>query len=96
MEENRQITTDHTILKYTGIFGGLQGLTILIGIIRNKLVALILGPQGVGLISLFNSTINFMLTCTNLGLPTSSVKTLSEAYDTNNRSRLHDQINLIR
>ena len=61
MEENRQITTDRTILKYTGIFGGLQGLTILIGIIRNKLVALILGPQGVGLISLFNSTINFML-----------------------------------
>lgn len=96
MEENRQITTDRTILKYTGIFGGLQGLTILIGIIRNKLVALILGPQGVGLISLFNSTINFMLTCSNLGLPTSSVKTLSEAFDANDRSRLHDQINLFR
>ncbi len=96
MEENRQITSDRTILKYTGIFGSLQGLTILIGIIRNKLVALLLGPQGVGLISLFNSTINFMFTCTNLGIPTSGVKTLSEAYDSNNHSLLRYQVNMIR
>ena len=43
------------ILKYTGLFGGVQGLNIMIGLVRNKLVALILGPEGMGLISLFNS-----------------------------------------
>ena len=32
------------VLKYTGIFGGVQGLNILIGLVRNKLVAVILGP----------------------------------------------------
>ena len=37
------------ILKYTGIFGGVQGLNILVGIVRNKLVALLLGPAGMGM-----------------------------------------------
>ena len=45
------------ILRYTGLFGGVQGLNILVGIVRNKLVAMILGPDGMGLISLFNSTL---------------------------------------
>ena len=31
------------ILKYTSIFGGVQGLVILIGMVRNKLIALLLG-----------------------------------------------------
>ena len=48
------------ILKYTGLFGGVQGLNVLIGIVRNKLVAVLLGPQGVGLISLFNTTVRFI------------------------------------
>ena len=43
------------ILKYTGLFGGVQGLNVLIGIVRNKLVAVLLGPQGVGLTLLFAS-----------------------------------------
>ena len=96
MEKNKLIANDRTILKYTGVFGGLQGLSILIGIIRNKLVAIILGPQGVGLISLFNSTVNFMFTCTNLGLPTSSVKTLSETYENNISAQLRHQVSLTR
>ena len=41
------------ILKYTSIFGGVQGLVILIGMVRNKLIALLLGPQGMGLMALF-------------------------------------------
>ena len=41
------------ILKYTGIFGGVQGLNILISLVRNKAVALLLGPSGMGLASLF-------------------------------------------
>ena len=44
------------ILKYTSVFGTIQGLNILVAMIRNKLVAVILGPGGMGLIALFNST----------------------------------------
>ena len=32
------------VLKYTGVFGGVQGLNILLGLVRNKIVALLLGP----------------------------------------------------
>ena len=65
------------VLKYTGIFGGVQGLNILIGLVRNKLVAVILGPAGMGLASLFNTTVNFISQATNLGLPVSAVNHLS-------------------
>lgn len=68
-----------SILKYTGLFGGVQGLGILMGIVRNKLVAVILGPDGMGLISLFNSTIKLVSDSTRTGLPMSAVKSVSEA-----------------
>lgn len=76
------------ILKYTSLFGGVQGLNILIGLVRNKLVAIILGPEGMGLISLFNSTINLVSSATILGIPTSGVKNLSLAVEQANKSEL--------
>jgi O-antigen/teichoic acid export membrane protein len=84
------------ILKYTGVFGGVQGLGILVGIIRNKLVAMILGPAGMGLISLFNSTINLISNTTNLGLSMSAVRNISELYDRNDEGKLLHAIKLIR
>ena len=66
------------VLKYTGIFGGVQGLNILVGLVRNKFVALLLGPSGMGLVSLFNSTVNFVSQSTSFGISTSAVRHLSE------------------
>lgn len=68
------------ILKYTSLFGGVQALSILVALVRNKLVAVLLGPMGVGLITLFNSTIRFIGDSTNLGIGTSAVKHISEAH----------------
>ena len=84
------------ILKYMGLFGSIQGLTILVGLVRNKLVAVILGPGGMGLISLFNSTITLISNATNLGLPVSSVKNLSEVYEEGESSKLHDMVTTVR
>lgn len=84
------------ILKYTGLFGGVQGLSILISIVRNKLVALILGPQGLGLISLFNSTVKLVSDSSNLGLSMSAVKNISEAYETGDDERVARSISTIR
>ncbi len=53
IKEKKDDSYSH-ILKYTGIFGGVQGLNILMSVVRNKLVAIILGPEGMGLISLFS------------------------------------------
>src|SRR5574344_448040 len=84
------------ILKYTGVFGGVQGLCILIGIIRNKLVAMLLGPGGMGLMSLFNSTIKLVSDSTNLGISISAVREISEAYEQDDEQKFFHKIALIR
>ena len=68
------------ILQYTGLFGGVQTLNILVGMVRNKLVAMILGPDGMGLISLCNSTLKLMSDSTNFGISISAVKNISEYF----------------
>ncbi len=80
MEKTKRNNAYANILKYTGIFGGVQALSILVALVRNKLVALLLGPMGVGLITLFNSTIRFIGDATNLGIGTSAVKHISKAH----------------
>lgn len=84
------------ILKYAGIFGSVQGLNILIGIIRNKFVAMILGPDGMGLTSLFTSSLSLISNSTNLGLPISGVRHLSNAYETKNKYEIERLIVLLR
>ena len=81
MKEQEQTDNYTHILKYTGLFGGMQGISILVGIIRTKLVAMILGPNGVGLMSLFNSTIRLLGDASQLGLPVSGIRKISYAYE---------------
>ena len=84
------------ILKYTGVFGGVQGLSILVGIIRNKLVALILGPEGMGLASLFNSTIKLVSDSSNLGIGMSAVRNISDDFGSDDVNKLNRSICVIR
>lgn len=84
------------ILRYTGLFGGVQGLNILVGIVRNKLVAMILGPDGMGLISLFNSTIKLVSDSTNFGVSVSAVKNISEDLDSGDEQMLEEHIKFLR
>ncbi len=84
------------ILKYTSVFGTVQGLNVLVGLVRNKLVAVILGPSGMGLLSLFNSTLKLVSDSTNMGVPTSGVKTIADAYEKGHDKPLADSVCLIR
>jgi O-antigen/teichoic acid export membrane protein len=94
----KQETTDSYshVLKYTGIFGGVQGLNIVISLVRNKLIALLLGPQGMGLASLFNTTVNFISQATNLGISFSAVKHVSELYDRGDEQALLQFVHVVR
>ena len=78
MKKTNKTDSYSHVLKYTGVFGGVQVVSILVGIIRNKFVAMILGPAGMGLVSLFNSTINLLSNSTNLGISMSAVKNNQE------------------
>ena len=84
------------VLKYTGIFGGVQGLNVLVGLVRNKCVALILGPGGMGLVSLFNTTISLISQATHLGISFSAVRHISELYDQHDEERTAHFVKVIR
>ena len=70
---NDKKTLDH-ILKYTGVFGGVQGLVMAMSIIRNKLTSKILGTVGYGLMSQYATIIDSIHSTTNLGIPFSTVR----------------------
>lgn len=73
--------TTAKIIKAMGIFGGVQSLQILCSVIRTKLVAVWIGPAGVGLIALYNSTIEFLSTVSQLNLRQSAVRDLAKTSD---------------
>ena len=74
-----QESTYRQIFKTTGIFGGVQVFNILISIIKSKVIAVLLGPAGIGLNGVLNSTIDVVKAITGLGLGVSAVKEVSEA-----------------
>ena len=76
----RTTTIDH-ILKYTGIFGGVQGLNILISVVRTKLATFLLGPSGIGLMGIYLAISEFVSSTSNFGIPFSSVRRLSELFE---------------
>lgn len=84
------------VLKYTGVFGGVQGLNILVGLVRNKLIALLLGPGGMGLASLFTTVVNFISQATNLGISFSAVKHVSELFDRGDEAATAQFVKVVR
>lgn len=94
-KENIEQTYTH-ILKYTGIFGGVQGLNIIVGLVRNKCVAFLLGPAGMGLVALFNSVVNFVSQATNLGISFSAVRHVSELFDQGDEARIQHFVKVVR
>lgn len=64
--------------KNTGLVGGSQVLTIVINLIKTKVVAILLGPIGIGLIQLFSSTLELLSSLFGLGLSVSGVRSISE------------------
>lgn len=75
-------------LKGTTLFGGVGILNILISIVKSKIVAVLLGPAGMGVLGLFNSAVDLINKSTNFSLRTSAVKDISFSYATNNSEKL--------
>lgn len=82
------------IIKSTSIFGSVQVFTILISLVRSKIIAILIGPAGIGFIGLFNSAINLVESFTNAGIETSGVKAVSTAE--NNSELLAKEVSILR
>ncbi|MDE5872262.1 MAG: oligosaccharide flippase family protein [Muribaculaceae bacterium] len=70
-----------SILKGTSLFGGVQVFNILVAAIRLKFVAVILGPAGMGVAGLFNTTSLTIQQFASLGLNLSLVKEIGRSKD---------------
>ena len=82
-------------MKATSLFGGVQVFNILFGIIRSKIIAVLLGPAGMGIAGLLNSSTGMIGSITNFGLSTSAVKNVAEANATGNNQRIATVISVI-
>lgn len=80
------------IIKYTGLFGGVQGIVALITVVKTKLVSLFLGPAGLGINESFNRTLNLVKSMTDLGVPISAVKNVSECKGAGDYEKLEEGI----
>lgn len=70
-----------SILRGSSAFGGVQLLQILVSLVRGKLVALFLGPGGMGIVGLFTAAINTVQRLASLGLNLAVVKEVGAAKD---------------
>jgi len=93
--EQEETASYSQIAKSTGIFGGSQVINILIGIIRTKVLAVLLGTAGIGLAGLYQSVIDFVKSIAGLGLSFSSVKDISEAANTNDQQRIAQTVTVL-
>ena len=85
-----------SIFKATSLFGGVKMFEIIISILRSKIVAMLIGPSGVGIMGLFTSGISLVQSATQLGLNQSAVRNVSEAYGTGDQTRVDYTITVLR
>lgn len=99
MDDNRhdkEKTTYRRTIKYLGLFGGSQGLSMLFNMVRNKFASVLLGVSGQSVIAIANRTVQMLSECTNLSLSFSAVRKLSDAYDNSDEETLLRCIKVVR
>jgi enterobacterial common antigen flippase len=76
------------IFKSTSLIGGSQGINILLRIVRTKIIAVLLGPSGVGIIGLSTSIIDLVSIFAGMGVGSSGVRQIAEAAGTGDDDRI--------
>lgn len=76
------------MLKSAVLIGGASALTIVIGIVRTKLIAILLGPAGFGLLSLYGAIVDLAVAVAGMGVNNSGVRQIAEANSSGDGQRL--------
>jgi O-antigen/teichoic acid export membrane protein len=79
MAEKLEGSSQAEALKSTSIIGGSMAITILIRMVRVKVLAILLGPAGVGLEAIYDSVISLSRTAVDLGISSSGVRQIASA-----------------
>ena len=84
------------VIKYLGIFGGAQGVSVLLGMVRNKVASLLLHTGGFGAMADCNRTVQFFSDTTGLSLSLSAVRRLSDTYSNGSDNEVRHCVKVIR
>jgi enterobacterial common antigen flippase len=76
------------ILKSSALVGGSSGLNIVIGIVRTKAMAMLLGPAGFGLASVYGSIADLTQNIAGMGVNSSGVRQIAEAVGSGDSQRM--------
>lgn len=85
-----------SIFKATSLFGGVQVYTILIQIIKSKILAIILGPAGIGIQGLYQSALDLVKQGSSMGVAQSAVRDIAEAYGTGEEIRICKTVRILK
>lgn len=83
-----EVTSNHSrrqVLKSTSIIGGATVVSLAIRIVRTKILAILLGPSGIGLDGVYNSIIDLARTISSLGINISGVRQIAAAVGEGDR-----------
>ncbi len=86
--ENQSEHTYGQILKSSAIVGGSTVLNVGIGIVRTKIMALLLGPAGFGVAGLYTSIITLTQNIAGMGINSSGVRQIAEAAGSGDQDRI--------
>ena len=84
------------VIKYLGIFGGAQGVSVLLSMVRNKFASVLLHSWGFGLIALYNRTVQLFYDTTGLSLSLSAVRRLSDTYSNGSDDEVRPCVKVVR
>lgn len=89
-------TSYRTIFKSSALVGGAQVISILVGILRTKALALMLGPAGMGLVGLYGTAAALVGTICSMGIGSSGVRTVAEAAGVGDEAKISRTIITLR
>jgi len=76
------------IVRATSLLGGVSVINVVASIVRTKLVALVLGPAGIGLIGLFQNLLGTASAVAGLGINTVGTRQIAEASASEDEAEL--------
>ena len=85
-----------SVLRSTSLIGGASLINILIGMVKTKFVAILLGPTGVGLMGMLVQIAGLVTTVSGMGLSSSGVRQVAEAVGTGDDERIARTVKTLR
>ncbi|MDD4993936.1 MAG: oligosaccharide flippase family protein [Paludibacter sp.] len=88
MQSESDKSSYNQILKTTSVFGAVKIFTVLINMFKSKIIAVFLGPQGMGIFGLLSYPLNLAVQLFGLGINTSGIPEVAKQKNEQDRSEI--------